>query len=189
MVRCGQKAVGYLQPTRGLHDVRRPQGQSLIARLLLLALALALCGCSSPAGKRPTSEPVSVRIPDPHSDHVVRARVALPRERQWGPTITVTVGGEILRPGSVNLPGGSTLLEAISRCGGFTDFAYSKKIVLVRQSRELRLYRFSKFGLSRRYDIVWYSEPVPEDHRRTQAHPTDFILEDGDQILVPRCGT
>ncbi|SFJ55908.1 polysaccharide biosynthesis/export family protein [Celeribacter neptunius] len=47
-------------------------------------------------------------------------------------TIDIYVIGEVNNPGMLSIAGGSTLLQALSQAGGFTDFAAEKRVQLRR---------------------------------------------------------
>jgi polysaccharide export outer membrane protein len=75
----------------------------------------------------------------------------------------VNVGGSVRQPGEVPLRENMRLFQAITRAGGFTEFARQKEIKLVRGNRETK------------YDM-----------RSIRADGSNNpFLQDGDQIIVP----
>lgn len=95
--------------------------------------------------------------------------------------IEVEVEGDVIAPGTFHLPSGSTVLQAIVCAGGFTEFAYTGRLWLTRQSRhDVKLYLNCRFVYGGRYREVWY------ETRDNGNSATDYPLEDGDQIGVPR---
>ena len=80
-----------------------------------------------------------------------------------GPSHVVNVGGEVKVPGEFQLRQGMTLLAAINKCGGFTEFSNPKKVKLLRGNTE-RIYDMRKV--------------LPDGSNNP-------VLQDGDQITVP----
>ena len=82
------------------------------------------------------------------------------------PSRFVTVAGEVRSPGDVPYRHDLTLLSALSARGGFTDFANSKKVQLIRAL-----------------------QVSTHDLRRVTTTPTsDIPVLPGDRILVPQVG-
>lgn len=90
-------------------------------------------------------------------------------------TIKVFVGGT-LNPGEITLPKGTTVLGAIRRGGGFRE-GDGGEVRLIRSGHTylLRLCR-KPLALSGHYRIAYGDEKVC----------SDFRLEDGDRVVVPR---
>lgn len=80
-----------------------------------------------------------------------------------GPSHVVNVGGEVKIPGEFQLRQGMTLLAAINKCGGFTEFSNPRKVKLLRGNTE-RIYDMRKV--------------LPDGSNNP-------VLQDGDQITVP----
>jgi protein involved in polysaccharide export with SLBB domain len=75
----------------------------------------------------------------------------------------VNVGGEVRASGEFPLRQGMRLLQAINRAGGFTEFAKTKGVKLIRGNREMIF-----------------------DMRKINADGSNNpVLMDGDQIIVP----
>ena len=75
----------------------------------------------------------------------------------------VSVGGEVRATGEFPLRQGMTLMSAINRAGGFTEFAKTKAVKLLRGNSE-----------------------TVYDMRKIQANGSNNpVLMDGDQIIVP----
>lgn len=75
----------------------------------------------------------------------------------------VNVGGEVRQSGEFPLRQGMTLLQAINKAGGFSEFAKTKGVKLIRGNREM-IYDMRKIN--------------PDGSNNP-------ILMDGDQIIVP----
>lgn len=88
--------------------------------------------------------------------------VALPQDPQIASHV-VTVGGEVRGSGEFPLRQGMTLMAAINRAGGFTEFAKTKAVKLIRDNRQ------QEFDM-RKINPDGSNNPV---------------LKDGDQIIVP----
>ncbi|MBS1841142.1 MAG: polysaccharide biosynthesis/export family protein [Acidobacteria bacterium] len=92
-------------------------------------------------------------------------------------TVTVTeinsrrvfVTGEVTRPGAVQLLPSMTVLQALSSCGGFTQFARTKNIYVLRQEAGKQVKHPFNYK-----DVI--SGKKPED---------DIQLQAGDVIVVP----
>ena len=76
----------------------------------------------------------------------------------------VNVGGEVRQPGEIPLREGMRLFQAITKAGGFTEFAKIKEIKLVRGNRETK------------YDM----------RRINPDGSNNPVLQDGDQVVVPQ---
>jgi len=81
----------------------------------------------------------------------------------------VYILGEAMRPGAYVLLPGMTVLQALSSAGGFTMFANTKKIYVVRQTGGKQ----EKFPFN-------YKEAVGGKHPEQ-----NIVLQAGDQIVVP----
>lgn len=79
--------------------------------------------------------------------------------------------GEVSNPGLREVEPGTTLLQALSQAGGFTNFAATKRLQLRRTN--------SKTGLQSVYQIDYNALS------NGAALRNDFPLHDGDVILVP----
>ena len=90
--------------------------------------------------------------------------VTLPSITDGGmPNHVVSVGGEVRATGEFPLRQGMTLMAAINRAGGFTEFARTKGVKLLRGNRET-IYDMRKIN--------------PDGSNNP-------VLMDGDQIIVP----
>ena len=85
-------------------------------------------------------------------------------------TIDIFFVGEVGAPGPKTLPAGSTILQALSTSGGFTNFAATKRVQLRRTDTN---------GLQSVYEINY---EALEDGAQMSG---DLGLQDGDVILVP----
>jgi protein involved in polysaccharide export with SLBB domain len=79
------------------------------------------------------------------------------------PENVVTVGGEVSNSGECHWTKGMTLMEAIKKAGGFTEFAAINRVKLIRSNKETV------------YDL---REIKPDGSNNP-------ILLDGDQVIVP----
>ncbi len=85
-------------------------------------------------------------------------------------TIDVFFVGEVGAPGPKSLPKGSTILQALSTSGGFTNFAATKRV---------QLRRTDSNGLQSVFEINYDALEQGAQLR------SDVALQDGDVILVP----
>jgi polysaccharide export outer membrane protein len=82
------------------------------------------------------------------------------------PTINIFFVGEATKPGKVEMPVGTTVLQAFAEAGGFTRFAAVKRIQLRRGSQTMVLnYR---------------------DIERGESQNGGLTLTDGDVIVIPQ---
>lgn len=84
-------------------------------------------------------------------------------------SFSVFLVGEIVRPGKIQLRSQTTLLQAITLAGGFTEFANRKRIVLLRKEK----------GQNHRIKVNY------NDILSGKNPEGDIILNRGDTILVP----
>jgi polysaccharide export outer membrane protein len=75
------------------------------------------------------------------------------------------IDGEVLKPGTYLLVTPTTVLEALSNCGGFRDFANTKKIRILRKGNILH---FNYKDVSRGKNLE-----------------QNILIESGDHIIVP----
>jgi polysaccharide biosynthesis/export protein len=83
----------------------------------------------------------------------------------------VFVTGEVTHPGAYPLRGRVSLLQVIAQAGGFTDFADSDEIVVIRSGEKTERIP------------VRYSDLMKADDKGDE--PYDVILRPGDTIVVP----
>ena len=109
--------------------------------------------------------------------------------------IRVIVDGEVQRPGPVDLPGGSTILDAIKQTGGFTDFASTKFLVVQRRGSRIGfMLRREPLGVGfRNHYRVWYvrgrwNATRQREEFADQDARGDATLESADYIHVSRGG-
>ena len=84
------------------------------------------------------------------------------------------VGGEVQHPGTIEVPKGTTALEAIAKAGGFTPCSRLKTIVLLEGGKKYSLHTHRQkkpFSKPR----IWYG-----------GVSSDRVLEPGAWIFVPR---
>jgi polysaccharide export outer membrane protein len=79
----------------------------------------------------------------------------------------VTVLGEVKAPGTFSLKGRTTIVDGISLAGGFTEFASTKDIILVRRQRSPKRVRFN-------YNRFVSGEDIDQN----------LVLDPGDTIIV-----
>ncbi|SIO59779.1 polysaccharide export outer membrane protein [Rhodovulum sp. ES.010] len=99
------------------------------------------------------------------------ASEAFAAEQSTGPTIEIYFLGEVAAPGLVEVPPGTTFLQALAQSGGPTAFAATKRIQLRRTdpgTNVQRVYSINYRALS-----------------QGAALKNDIRLRDGDVILVP----
>jgi len=107
-------------------------------------------------------------------------------------TIKVYVGGEVAHPGPIEVPEGTTVLEAIMAAGGFGEFAAIYNIHLLmgerRYSPNLHVYKTALHTRQAWYgdgegDLVLEPEASIHVPRRTSMY---LVLEPEASIHVPR---
>ena len=88
--------------------------------------------------------------------------------------IHVILRGEVVIPGSYELPEGTTILEAINKAGGFTGVALTREIQVSvsEQKYKIPLQRQKRLGKA---SLIWYG-------KREVAE--DFVLPGPAQIRV-----
>jgi polysaccharide biosynthesis/export protein len=84
-------------------------------------------------------------------------------------SLSVYVLGEVMRPGKLVLRSETSLLQAITMSGGFTQFASTNNIVLLRRKGGSEIRKIIRYK-----DII--SGKKPED---------DVILRRGDTVVIP----
>lgn len=87
---------------------------------------------------------------------------------------SIFVLGEVAKPGKYQLKSYTTLLQAISMAGGFTEFAKKNKLQVVRNSPNGDG-RLHEIRIPVRYD----------DLLAGQGEPGNFVLKSGDTVVVP----
>lgn len=87
-----------------------------------------------------------------------------------GRTISVFVMGEVTKPGEAKVKPGATLMQALALSGGFTNYAATRRIELLRQDRsgQQQVYHFD-------YKALFSGKP-----------PAVLVLQPGDVIVVPQ---
>jgi polysaccharide export outer membrane protein len=80
----------------------------------------------------------------------------------------VFVTGEVTHPGAYAMPSRTSLVQAIALAGGFTEFASSDDIVVLRTRGQPERLK------------VRYSDLISDD-----GTPATFVLQPGDTIVVP----
>ncbi|MEO0369833.1 MAG: polysaccharide biosynthesis/export family protein [Pseudomonadota bacterium] len=115
---------------------------------------------------RPTPAPTAVEI--------ARANAAARRGLlpETGPTISVFLLGEVNTPGPQDVPPGTTFLQALSRSGGFSNFAALKRIQVRRTD--------ASTGAQSLFVINY------RDLSRGSELTGNIALQEGDVILVPQ---
>jgi hypothetical protein len=107
-----------------------------------------------------------------------RAVIALPRETNSERTITISVRGQVKEPGEYEVPEGTTILQAIETAGGFTDYAFTRKLDVIESGgRHLGLQRQIRKSF-RSVPLLWYGPSTKAE---------DFVLTDGASVHVPLC--
>jgi polysaccharide export outer membrane protein len=98
--------------------------------------------------------------------YVPKASVSVIVQQVHSPKIVVM--GEVVKPGRFELTGPTTVLEAIALAGGFTEFASSSRVDLLRPSGE----RVERYQLDR-------------DRLTASKGKQNVWLTPGDVVLVP----
>ena len=90
-----------------------------------------------------------------------------------GPTIDIFIQGEVNAPGLIEVPPGTTLIQALATHGGFTGFAATRRIQLRRHDRH-----------TGRTSVVATLDYQVLERGGNVSH--DPVLVEGDVILVPQ---
>jgi competence protein ComEA len=98
--------------------VRVAPGRPGVRALLVAALAGALVLVGWTCVGQPRAEPVD-REPVVSSGQPAPASPSVGTAAETAPTVTVSVVGQVARPGLVVLPGGSRVADAVAAAGGF----------------------------------------------------------------------
>jgi hypothetical protein len=153
-----------------------------IAKVTLAALALGLAGCRTIQQETETHcSSFWMYIPTPSIDKArgAPAEVPLPSWFYTTNRIEVFVSGEVRSPGRIMPPEGCTVLQAIGYAGGFTDFAFTPRLSLLK-------------GSGQRLDLHLRSRPKDRfGHRQAwyefdSASGRDYVLQAGDRLHVGR---
>ena len=86
-------------------------------------------------------------------------------------SLRVSILGEVVKPGVLELRGETTILEAIAMAGGFKDFASPSKITVIRNEEGGKTKRI-RFN----YNRAVSSGPTDEEN---------LVLKSGDVVVVP----
>ena len=154
-----------------------------ISMITLTALTIGFVGCKS-AQHQNCGSNFWIYVPRPSIDNPwgSPAEVALPTLPYTTNRIELFVGGEVVAPGAIKPPQGCTVLQAVSYAGGFTDFAFTRRLKVMKSSGpsfNLHLRSQAKGRCGHRQ--VWYELENPS--------ATDYILEAGDRLHVPKTGS
>jgi hypothetical protein len=153
------------------------------ARIIMIgvaAFAFGAAGCRT-AQQESSSPMFWMYIPAPSIDRLrgAPAEVALPRQPYTTNRIQVLVAGEVVSPGAIRPPQGCTVLQAVGYAGGFTEFAFTRRLRLTRASGQtMDLHLRSRTTGKRGHSLVWY--------KLGRSRTTDCVLEGGDRVYVPR---
>jgi len=141
--------------------------QIVIVGILLLLVAT---GCRSPYT---TQSDKSIRLPAPKSDDIFQYQVLRTNNLSSDQTIFVNIRGQVNRPGFVELPKGSTLLEAVIQAGGFNQQAAFRKLYVTQGGKRYFYTLQQKNDWRTCHCFAWYGEV------------SDILLENGAEINVP----
>jgi polysaccharide export outer membrane protein len=119
-----------------------------------------------------TSSKITQVLTDKIKEYVLNPTVFVSISPTLG--FTIHVLGEVKVPDFVNIPEGTTLQEAISRSGGFTEFSDKKNIKIIREEKDS--------DGKKSIEMAIYFEKFSE-YSDFSANP---ILKSGDVIFVPR---
>lgn len=120
-------------------------------------------------------EPSVTVVEFPRGDHFfgptwwVSYQVLQTNEVDPDSLIKVFVGGEVRYPGYLMVPRGTTVLAAIAKAGGFTDFSALKEIKVTQDNKPYRLHPRWQNGQ------VWYGDGMG-----------DYVLQPGTIIHIAR---
>ncbi len=120
----------------------------------------------------------------PEENRGYAAEIALPVHQDITTNrIEVVVHGAVASPGIVRLPSGSTVLEAVGAAGGFTPWAFKKRLRISKHSGQpVTIYFHSRRTTGTRYRLVWY-DTTENDSRSIPV--SDYVLDAGVEFHVP----
>lgn len=127
------------------------------------SLAMPLLGQVAVAGRRP--EEVAASLKERLVPYINTPEVSVVIQES---RVLVSVVGEVKQVGVVELRPPATMLQALAKCGGLTDFADSSGIYVLRTTRGVTTrIRFT-------YEFLTQAEPIA----------TGFRLKTGDVIVI-----
>ena len=149
-------------------------------KITLAALAFAFAGCGAPQQQYSGSN-FWIYVPRPSIDKPrgAPAEVDLPHLSYARNRIEVLVEGEVTSPGAIIPRQGCTVLQAVGYAGGFTDFAFTRRLKLTKLSGQ----RFNLYLRSRPKDQSGYRQVW---HELESPSTADYVLEAGDKLFVPK---
>jgi protein involved in polysaccharide export with SLBB domain len=142
----------------------------------LLVVALLSAGCRAPR----EDMKMHVGFSEDFKAHICRSSAP-----NTNSVMRVSVEGDVHHPGPLELPSGSTILDAIKQAGGFTDFAQTRHLVVERRGSRIGfLLRREMMGVRfRNHYRVWYI-PARWNRKAQREEPTDRTIR-GDAVLEP----
>lgn len=157
---------------------------------LCIVFASQLCGCQTTqySGRRFWMFIPNQRYEAPATGFP--AEVLLPDQAYTTNRIAVDVVGAVISPGKILVPEGTTLLQAISYAGGFSSFGSPHRVRVTKISGKSFQPILRKM-ISEGHIKVWYEIQISQqDILSPKKIPgraiTDYALEDGDRISIPR---
>jgi hypothetical protein len=176
--------------------------------LFLCVAAFTLAGCQTPERHTAPTQvadadvvhysgapPVWLFIPFPtiiENASGYPAQIILRNRTYSTNRIEVAVQGEVVCPGLVRLPVGSTVLQAISQAGGFTALAVNERLRIHKASgKTVMLYLHSRLTTDRTYRQAWCDsrKDVPQaivGNKTEKELVSDYVLDNGDEIVIDR---
>jgi protein involved in polysaccharide export with SLBB domain len=150
----------------------------------LLAAAFLIVGCKAPQADMK----MHLALREDFNAHIWRSNPP-----DTNTIIRVFIEGEVHHPGPLELPIGSTILDAIKQDGGFTPFASTKLLVVERSGSRIGfVLRREPFGAGfRNHYRVWYvrgqwNPTTQREDPADRAARGDAVLEREDRIWVSR---
>ena len=117
-----------------------------------------------------------------------QAVIPSPTNRVMGRPIRIIVTGQVAGPSHIDIPEGTTVLEAINKAGGFAPQADCRNLRIHRQDAMLRLFLHKVEGTSGQAAQVWSVEaerdPASGKWKAKPDAKEDFKLRDGDVLTV-----
>ena len=145
-----------------------------IFAILTGVMLIALVGGRCPEA---SSGMQTIELPAWYKGAAVSAYIIRTNSLSPGDIIRVQVDGVVMNPGWIELPNGSTVLEAVKQAGGFDQWADYREIYVKQDGQEyfLRLHheRLWRRGCGR----VWYGP----------GH-SDFVLASDAKVFVTQSG-
>lgn len=157
--------------------------RALVVILGLVTLVVTTA-CQSPYA---TLSDKTIELPAPDRREILKYHVLRTNPISADTKIKASVTGLVNNPGVVELPKGSTLLEAIIGAGGFAEWAYFKQIFVSHGGTKYSLVLCQVNEVRTGRSWAWYA-PGGKNYKgrfvTVSSTKSDYILEDETHVNV-----